>query len=577
MPAETTDHDHNERDVKRPKPQVTEQGLQGLENAVQTSVDPCVALQRFMAAPPAAINPRDILSLQRAAGNRAVQSLIARRKQMDTSSKPVFQRKRTINSPNDVHEQEADRVTDAVTRGGLSQVQRQDEDGGVETKRDEGVVAQALQKQGGQKGIQTTPLTQHQGSAEGFKMAEETPGRVNTARGGGQPLVSSLQVQMSKTMGHDFSDARVHTDQEADALSEQRQVKAFATSQDTFSQRSAYDRASSSNRELIACELTNRVEQSKNNIINPLQTIQRQDTGIAKGKAITRFTTAAKEIQTKWTTLSETQRANAFGALVNKELTKAMSYPCNIDATQDLGGSSGQFNFKTWTIQIDKVAMSAATVTTNQMAEVINTVYHEARHSEQWFRAARLQAGQNKTAAQIANEMGIWPAAAAEAVKRPLTPPGIISRIFRSKDYLKRQEKKIKEAETWFNSVYGTMAAHREATFQEVDTTGKAFDKAVADLNAKEAELQQANIDEAEATQEFRSANWLKLISLIPKMLRAISIKALKNFEYAALEMNYNIALTNAQEAHEKYKALPEEADAWAVGGAVESEYKNIP
>lgn len=168
MPTEPLDHDHHEHDVKRQKPQPPEQTAQGLDGLTQTAVDPSVALQRAMAAPPPAIKPGDILSLQRAAGNKALQRLIAQRKQMGDSSKSIVQPKRTINPPYDVYEQEADRVADAVTRGMLSQVQRQAEEEEVETKRDEGVVAQALQKQGEQEGIQTKPLTQRQGGQDIF-------------------------------------------------------------------------------------------------------------------------------------------------------------------------------------------------------------------------------------------------------------------------------------------------------------------------------------------------------------------------------------------------------------------------
>ncbi|MFC1944706.1 DUF4157 domain-containing protein, partial [Chloroflexota bacterium] len=85
MSSDSKAHDHHEQDAKRAKPQPQEQIVQGPEDAFQTTVDPAVALQRVMSAPPGSLDPNDILSLQRAVGNKAVQRLIAQHKQMGIS------------------------------------------------------------------------------------------------------------------------------------------------------------------------------------------------------------------------------------------------------------------------------------------------------------------------------------------------------------------------------------------------------------------------------------------------------------------------------------------------------------
>ena len=51
---------------------------EGLEHSPQTD-HPAAALQRVMGAPPPAVNPADIVTLQRAMGNRAVRDILARR------------------------------------------------------------------------------------------------------------------------------------------------------------------------------------------------------------------------------------------------------------------------------------------------------------------------------------------------------------------------------------------------------------------------------------------------------------------------------------------------------------------
>ncbi|MFC1892690.1 DUF4157 domain-containing protein [Chloroflexota bacterium] len=60
-----------------------------------------------------------VLHLQRTYGNTYVQRLL---------HSTAIQAKLTVNPPNDVYEQEADRVADAVTRGMMSQTQRQPEE-----------------------------------------------------------------------------------------------------------------------------------------------------------------------------------------------------------------------------------------------------------------------------------------------------------------------------------------------------------------------------------------------------------------------------------------------------------------
>jgi hypothetical protein len=101
-----------------------------------------------------------------------------------------------------------------------------------------------------------------QRSADGsFELDDDTASRINQARGGGQPLDSAVQQQMSTAMGHDFSGVRVHTSSEADELNQQLSAKAFTTGQDVFFRQGDYDPGSSGGRELIAHELTHVVQQ----------------------------------------------------------------------------------------------------------------------------------------------------------------------------------------------------------------------------------------------------------------------------------------------------------------------------
>jgi hypothetical protein len=123
---------------------------------------------------------------------------------------------------------------------------------------------QELPEEEEEEAVQTKPANgmQRQGGSEGFRLDDETAGRISRARGGGQPLEGVLQEQMSASLGHDFSRVRVHTGPEADELNQQFQAKAFTTGRDMFFKRGAYDPTASHGRELIAHELTHVVQQS---------------------------------------------------------------------------------------------------------------------------------------------------------------------------------------------------------------------------------------------------------------------------------------------------------------------------
>jgi peptidoglycan hydrolase-like protein with peptidoglycan-binding domain len=113
------------------------------------------------------------------------------------------------------------------------------------------------------------------------------------------------------------------------------------------------------------------------------------------------------------------------------------------------GGNLAIFKFQDWTVYLDepRFAPEAADwATPEQQAALLGTVYHESRHSEQWFRAARYRAGLGSTADQLVTEFdGIpeWVAALAVANRMVQSSPESV------------------EAEAWYESVYGTGRQHR--------------------------------------------------------------------------------------------------------------------
>jgi hypothetical protein len=234
--------------------------------------------------------------------------------------------------------------------------------------------------------------------------------------------------------------------------------------------------------------------------------------GLAEQDKVDDYVEKAKaEVQGKWDTLATPEaRAGALADEVNKKLTASGAPACNkqvipLDA-------AGQFDFTTWTLQLGQQAFAKPTITDAEAADAADTVYHEARHAEQWHKMARLMAGQKKTAAEIVAKMGIPAAIAADAVGKPLAPGSTEALI----------------AQGWFDSVYGKGAVARNQTLTELESAGTALEKA----NEKFA------ADPSEANKKKAAAAQLRF-----------------------------------DKAHAAYMNLPEEADAWRVGGEVTAAY----
>jgi len=134
---------------------------------------------------------------------------------------------------------------------------------GKETRSTEGAASSpgmaGLHRAIGNQGVQRL-IAQRNGQGP-TELDEETAGRIDRARSGGQALDRSMQEEMGGAMGHDFAGVRVHTSPEADDLSQELGAKAFATGQDVFFRQGAYDPGSTAGRELIAHELTHVVQQ----------------------------------------------------------------------------------------------------------------------------------------------------------------------------------------------------------------------------------------------------------------------------------------------------------------------------
>lgn len=215
-----------------------------------------------------------------------------------------------------------------------------------------------------------------------------------------------------------------------------------------------------------------------------LPTVFRQ--GLADQGAIENYSTKAHDLLDKWDELGTAEaRIKKLVELVNKELTIANVPNCEVKI-DDAGGDLGQFDFATWSLDIGKKAFEKADPTPAEKADMADTIYHESRHAEQWYRMAQFQASQGKSAQQIADDMGIPKKIADKAFADPLKKGSIDALI----------------AEGWNESVYGSQAAHRNRVLKEVDDSGAALDKAKAAVEKDPSPANKAKLVAARARRD---------------------------------------------------------------------------
>ncbi|MDL1973334.1 MAG: DUF4157 domain-containing protein [Deltaproteobacteria bacterium] len=225
----------------------------------------------------------NILFLQTTIGNQAVQRLF---------KSGVIQAKLKIGQPNDIYEQEADRVAEQVMRMPEPKVQRQ-----IEPEEEEEETLQAkplaeqitpfvqrqvepeeeeeeepiqakladgaqLQRQEEEPEEEEEPIQTKQVSTRAPAGTPNLASRIQSLEGGGQPLPKSERAFFEPRFGYDFSQVQVHTDTEAHMLNCALNARAFTIGQDIFVHQRDYNSGSSHGRELLAHELTHVVQQN---------------------------------------------------------------------------------------------------------------------------------------------------------------------------------------------------------------------------------------------------------------------------------------------------------------------------
>jgi hypothetical protein len=197
-------------------------------------------------------------------GNHAVQRLF---------TFGVIQEKLKIGQPNDIYEQEADRVAEQVMRmpentaisGQPSIVSKGDES--VQTKPTTSGCPSCEEEliQPRPLPIRIIPLVQRQPRLAGqaSEVAPDIEARINTLKGVGQPLPEADRIFMERRFGVDFSNVRVHADSNAIQMNRELNAQAFTYGRDVYFGTGRYSPETSSGRKLLAHELMHVMQQGQ--------------------------------------------------------------------------------------------------------------------------------------------------------------------------------------------------------------------------------------------------------------------------------------------------------------------------
>lgn len=204
--------------------------------------------------------------------------------------------------------------------------------------------------------------------------------------------------------------------------------------------------------------------------------------GLAEAEAAATFSTAAGRTREEWEELTPQQRLDQLAEAVG-DLLEARGVPLPTFVQADTN-SRGSFDYTLWRINVNRSLLEVDAPSRADIESLAETVYHEARHCEQFFEMARMRAGEGETARAIAQEMEIPARIATEARQRPLDQDSVQAAL----------------AGGWYEEYYGR---GRDETHRIYDAAREAYREREAARERFEDEPSEEN---SEALQEAEQA-----------------------------------------------------------------------
>ncbi|MEZ0314005.1 MAG: hypothetical protein ACAI38_19710 [Myxococcota bacterium] len=148
---------------------------------------------------------------------------------------------------------------------------------------------------------------------------------------------------------------------------------------------------------------------------------KRPMTGIGSERSVRFFADSVIALKRDWGRQSPQQRADRLLLAVNAELLRASIPAVTRIEVVDLAARAAME--RRWSCSVNRALVDSPTIDNVRLLLVAATVFHEARHAEQFFRIARLMATLGWPAAEISRVLGLPSAIVEEAARQPL-PPG---------------------------------------------------------------------------------------------------------------------------------------------------------
>jgi hypothetical protein len=269
------------------------------------------------------------------------------------------------------------------------------------------------------------------------------------------------------------------------------------------------------------------------------------------------------------------------------------------------GSASGTFGRVTWTITINPDKFSdrqhvtkVGQLTADEAAEIADTIYHESRHCEQYFRIARVQAGRMKKGAKdpgakIAKDMSIPRDVADAAAKAPLKATdanaGFIAEaedwesitVGRHAEYKGIVNTWGDEADALDDEIGGVTAATVDAVKAKVESTLKGWKASNTRQKFVKSHLATTRKIKKKTTVDDRVVRYLTDIQARLAALNTAAAAAFKGWDKTGaakkLQLLQGLSAKSRPLYHalyEAYKGHIHEEDAWATGGAVGKKFR---
>lgn len=206
----------------------------------------------------------------------------------------IIQTRLKVSEPGDDQEREADTMADKV-------VKRKPEDEKVHRRKEEEKVNRKPEEE-----------KVHKKPAAAAAGAPGVAGPGAVGKEGGSALPASALGEMSSSFGYDFGNVKIHTDRQAQEMSEQLGAQAFTYKGDIYFNKGKFDPNSKEGKWLLAHELTHVVQQSGDS----MPVVQKKDVPGISTPVPDKFDVVKKVVKKKEVILSATGQVKGVRVVV---------------------------------------------------------------------------------------------------------------------------------------------------------------------------------------------------------------------------------------------------------------------